>query len=180
MIKKNNVIVRVVLQNDIEMIFGWMNNPDVMRYNGLPFRFYSLQDIKDYYLKSRMDQSESGILIIQRTDDRALGIIEFNHSKPMFTGVDLQLLAGEIEENLDLDDIVDAVTVMTKFVFDDLGYERIKISLAGELLCICEKLESIGFLKEAVIREERFVNGRYIDSVYMGLLKEDYITAGAI
>lgn len=68
----------------------------------------------------------------------------------------------------------DATKLLLDYGFDFLNLNRIYLYIV-ENNKIAEKLyESCGFKKEGLCREDVFMEGNYYDTVWMGLLKEEY------
>jgi RimJ/RimL family protein N-acetyltransferase len=170
-----NILLRPILPGDTEKLFQWYNSSSIAKYNGIPFRFYSAQEINDEFLKTSRDKDKNFILGYVNNHTRLLiGIIEYRHTKPMLTGPEVLLRVGSIEDENILQYTFEAIHLLCEYILSDLGFDRLSLPLAGENVKLKDMLESIGFIQEARIREERFVAGKHIDTIYWGLLKEEF------
>ncbi|PKK82431.1 MAG: hypothetical protein CVT49_13680 [candidate division Zixibacteria bacterium HGW-Zixibacteria-1] len=68
----------------------------------------------------------------------------------------------------------EAAHLMIKYVFDELGFRRLKsFTHSGNPGSMIFQ-EKLGFIKEAVLRKESSFGGQYYDCLIYGMLKEEY------
>lgn len=175
MANEDKIYLRTIVDKDFEILFKWLNSPQILYYNGMPFRFNTFAEIKNNYLKPVKNNNEEGQLVIVNGEYKPIGIVFFKRCKPIFIGMDVYIFIGEINNNFLEINAMNSIRSISKYIFKDLGYGRITLHLAGGLCNLEENFKQIGFKREAVVREERFVYGRYIDSIYMGVLKEEFM-----
>ena len=60
--------------------------------------------------------------------------------------------------------------------FQDLDLNRIYLYIVEDNTRAQKLYESMGFVKEGVCRGDTFIEGRYKDTIYYGLLKEEYMS----
>jgi RimJ/RimL family protein N-acetyltransferase len=58
--------------------------------------------------------------------------------------------------------------------FQDLGLNRIYLYIVEDNTRAQKLYESVGFAKEGICRDDTFIDGRYKNTIYYGLLKEEY------
>ena len=68
----------------------------------------------------------------------------------------------------------EAARLIIRYVFEDLGFNRLKSDTHAGNTASQKFQESLGFVKEGVFREERYVRGRYLDDICYGMVQEDY------
>ena len=64
--------------------------------------------------------------------------------------------------------------MMIKYVFDDLGFRRLKSYTHSGNEASMRFQEKLGFIKEAVLRQEYFFDGEYVDGIDYGMLRKEY------
>ncbi len=68
----------------------------------------------------------------------------------------------------------DAVHLLCKYAFDYLNLHKVYCKTDNPF---AEKLyQSLGFVKEGILRQQSFGFGKYVDKAYFGLLKSEYQT----
>lgn len=68
----------------------------------------------------------------------------------------------------------EAITEVLHFGFNRIGLNRMEGNIAPENLASAASLESVGFKKEAHLRENILFKGKFLDSVVYGLLKKEW------
>ena len=68
----------------------------------------------------------------------------------------------------------EAARLLIAYVFDDLGYNRLKSDTHEKNTASQRFQESLGFVREGVFRKERYVRGEYLDDICYGMVCEDY------
>ena len=69
----------------------------------------------------------------------------------------------------------DAIRLVMQFAFCELNLRRLTLGVNGYNLRALRSYEKVGFIKEGVIRADILREGRRTDSVYMGLLREEWL-----
>ncbi len=67
------------------------------------------------------------------------------------------------------------MNVLIRFIFNEMNINKIKLHVYSFNERAIRCYEKCGFIKEGVLRQELYRDGRYYDTIVMGLLKEDYI-----
>lgn len=171
-IKKSNL--RKIISKDIDEIINYINNKETAYYNGLPFRYFSMEEITETFVNIQNDKLEEDYLAFLDEKERVTGMVGYTLKKPILTGAEVYLRVLDTESKDIISDTADAIMYLCEYAFYDLGYKRLTLPLAGQLVNLCPRLEELGFVQEAILREERYVGGKYIDSIWMGLLIEEF------
>ena len=72
----------------------------------------------------------------------------------------------------------DTVRLVLCYAFQELGLNRVELTTDEDNARAIRCYEKVGFKPEGRLRQDRFQEGRYVDTVIMGLLREEY-SAGA-
>lgn len=67
-----------------------------------------------------------------------------------------------------------ASSLILRYGFERLGLNRIYLYTEAENLTAQKLFESVGFIREGLIRQDVFSHGKYVDCVTYGYLKEDW------
>jgi RimJ/RimL family protein N-acetyltransferase len=69
----------------------------------------------------------------------------------------------------------EAARLLIWYAFEQLGLNRLKSDTHEKNLPSQSFQESLGFVKEGIFRQERYVRGEYIDDICYGLTRDDYV-----
>ena len=67
----------------------------------------------------------------------------------------------------------DAMRVLIKFIFNEMNINKIKLNVYEFNERAIRSYEKCGFKKEGVLRKELYRDGKYYDTIVMGLFKEE-------
>lgn len=68
----------------------------------------------------------------------------------------------------------DAMKVLVKFIFEQMNINKVKLFVYSFNERAVKSYEKCGFIREGVLRQEIFRDGRYHDEYIMGILKDEY------
>jgi len=68
----------------------------------------------------------------------------------------------------------EAAGLVIRYVFEDLGFRRLKSYTHSGNPGSMKFQEKLGFVTEAVLRREYFFGGEYVDGIDYGMLREDF------
>jgi ribosomal-protein-alanine N-acetyltransferase len=67
-----------------------------------------------------------------------------------------------------------AMTLILEWAFDGLGMRRVELTTLPENTPTVKLAESLGFVREGVMRERNFERGRVLDVAWFGLLRDEW------
>jgi [ribosomal protein S5]-alanine N-acetyltransferase len=68
----------------------------------------------------------------------------------------------------------EALRAMLRYGFDRMALHRVEANVDPENLASRRVLEKLGFVQEALVRENWYHERRYIDTAFYGLLQRDF------
>lgn len=103
-----------------------------------------------------------------------LSLIEIdNYSKHAETA---RFLIGEEEAAKGVPVAVEAMKLLYEFAFGTLELRRLYGTISVENHLMIKWQKYLGMVEEGHLRKHYFINGKYHDAVFMGLLKEEYLS----
>jgi RimJ/RimL family protein N-acetyltransferase len=69
----------------------------------------------------------------------------------------------------------DATRAIVRFGFEQMNLNRIELQVFADNEPGIRCYEKVGFVREAVQRQFRYREGRYVDAIVMGILRDDYL-----
>lgn len=170
MIEGTLVRIRAIEQGDLPTFVKWINDPEVTTY--LQFEPpMSMEDEVVWY--HHMTGSRDKVFAIETLDGRLIGNIGMIGLDWRNRKTDLGIMIGE-KEFWSRGYGADTIIVMLRYLFEELGLNRVGLYADIENHRAIRCYEKCGFVHEGVVRHHRFKDGRYTDSIVMSVLRQDW------
>jgi RimJ/RimL family protein N-acetyltransferase len=158
---------------EVVLIHGWANDPDI-----LPLwygREKSLEEIKsDWRPVYFSDEDPYGgrCYAIERRGE-VIGMINHNRIDRDNNNTTIDVIIGR-KDCWDRGFGTDALCVFCAFLFRTYDLHRIWLGTYAHNIRAIRAYEKVGFRREGLLREDGLIQGRYADTVIMGLLRRDF------
>ncbi|MBI0583094.1 MAG: GNAT family N-acetyltransferase [Methanomassiliicoccus sp.] len=170
MLEGRLVRLRAIENGDLLLFVKWINDPDVSFF--LQFEPpMSLEDEATWY--HHMLNSRDKVFAIETREGRLIGNIGLVGLDWRSRKTDIGIMIGE-KDAWSQGYGTDAITVLLRYLFEELNLNRVGLYTDATNLRALRCYEKCGFVREGVVRQHRFSNGRYIDSVQMSVLRQDW------
>lgn len=169
MIYGKKVYLRELLKEDIKSVVDICSSKEVLKYNGgerlLPnkynsdnFRYIKIPSKRDYVIINNKGNIVGTISYLQ--DHYAGGV----YSIGITIGREYWRQGfGE-----------DSVRTLINYLFTKKKAHKIELEVVKENIAAVECYNKIGFIQEGIRRRKYYYQGTYLDTVLMGLVKEEY------
>ncbi len=153
----------------------WMNDPEVRQYSRNPWPL-SLEDIQKWFEPS----SDRGVKdfvvfnIYHKKDKKIIGAIGLNHINWLNRNANIFAQIG-VKEYWGKGIAGEASELIIEYGFSELNLHKIHSSVFTPNTRSLRAAEKLGFTEEAVLKEEIYVGGKYVDVHKFALLKKDWI-----
>ena len=107
-----------------------------------------------------------------RAGSRPIGMIAYNRVELLHRMAALDILIGDPAYR-DRGYGTDAVCAFLGFLFDAVGLHRVWLSTFEYNIRAQRAYEKAGFVREGVMRQSDWVDGRWVDSVIYGILEDE-------
>ena len=115
--------------------------------------------------------------VIELTDGRPVGMLSLSGIDPVHRhGAPGRFLIGDEAAVRGVPAAVEAMALLYRLAFDDLGLVRLCGIVVAENTLMTKWQKFLGMREEGVLRNHFFLDGRFQDGVFLGLLVEDYRT----
>ncbi len=164
------VRIRAIEQGDLPTFVKWINDPEVTEY--LQFEPpMSMEDEVMWY--HRMISSKDKAFAIETLEGRLIGNVGLIGLDWRNRKTDLGIMIGE-KDAWSQGYGTDAITVMLRYLFEELGLNRVGLYVDVDNHRAIRCYGKCGFVREGLVRHHRFKDGRYLDSVLMSILRSDW------
>lgn len=170
MLEGDLVRLRAIEQADLTTFVRWINDPEVTEY----LQFEPPMSMEDEVLwYHHMVASKDKAFAIETQEGRLIGNIGLVGLDWRNRKTDLGIMIGE-KDAWSRGYGTDAITVMLRYLFEELGLDRVGLYVDVGNLRAIRCYEKCGFASEGVVRHHRFKDGKYVDSVQMSILESDW------
>lgn len=166
------VRLRPVHERDLPLFVQWLADPEVRRWLAAINDPPTLEDEFDWY-EGRRSDPDAVLWSIETLEGRLAGTTELrltpDHHRAEL-GIAIQ---DKTMWNQGLG--TDAVRLVLEFGFEDLELNRIDLTTDEDNVRGRRCYEKCGFVEEGVLRQHRFVEGRFGNTIVMSILREEWL-----
>lgn len=164
------IYLRLMSYNDTEKIVAWRNSDSVRKrfiYQGL-----FTKESHENWIKTMVETGKVVQMIICEIDtDRAVGSVYVRDIDRTHHKAEYGIFIGE-KDARGRGYGTAAAKLMTRYCFEELDLHRLFLRVYAENERAIRSYEKAGFVKEAHLRDDVYIDGEYRDIVLMGILRE--------
>jgi len=168
----DKVYLRPLEREDAPLLVRWMNDPEVTRTLNI-YRPVNLRIEEDFIDKMLQSEHDLALGIVVRDTDHLIGAtglhrMDFKNSHSSFgisIGAKAEWGKGYGSE---------ATRLLVGYAFDTLNLNRVWLYVFEHNERGIRTYEKVGFKKEGTLRQDRYQEGRYYDTIVMGMLREEW------
>lgn len=168
------VRLREYRKEDVTKALKFMNDPEIKRFltPGIPF-LYTLED-ETKWIDGQSAMKELYNFAIESLDEKnyiggcGINSLDWKNSVAV-----VGIYIGE-KTFWGKGYGTDAMNVLIKFIFEQMNINKIKLNVYDFNERAVKSYEKSGFVKEGVLRQEIYKDGKYHDEYVMGLLRSEY------
>ena len=156
---------------DAEKFAEWMNDFEVTDYTGRSGQLMSVQGEKNYLEGN--PNPEATFSIVTLDDDKLIGSVGLERIEHVHRTATLGIFIGD-KEYLSKGYGTEAIRLLIDYGFNYLNLHSIKLTVFefNERAIRCYK--KCGFKETGRHRENRFINGKYYDTISMDILENEF------
>jgi RimJ/RimL family protein N-acetyltransferase len=157
----------------IPLICKWDNDPKVRHYARRVWPT-SPEDIKSWFEpRSGGPREIIFFAIYHKTDKRLIGSIGFFQINWLNRNAYISAAIGE-PDYWGKGIVGEAANLLIRYGFTELNFHKVYAQVINPNSRSLRAAEKLGFTKEAVLTEEYYVDGEYVDVHQFGLFKKDW------
>jgi len=165
------VRLRPVEERDLPQFVRWLADPELTRWLAAIGSPPTLEEEYEWWHDKRSDP-DSVLWAIETLDGRLVGTTELR----------LALRAERAELGIAIHDKTwwgkglgtDAVRLVVDYAFEELNLNRVELTTDEDNARAIRCYEKVGFVREGLLRKHRLVEGRFGNTVVMGILREEW------
>ncbi|MGN1330266.1 MAG: GNAT family N-acetyltransferase [Clostridia bacterium] len=156
---------------DVEKFTEWMNDFWVTDYTGRSSVVMSLEGERKYLQENSNPEATFSIVTLE--EDKLIGTISLEKIDHLNRTATLGIFIGD-KDYLSKGYGTEAIRLILDYGFNYMNLHSIKLNLMSfnERALKCYK--KCGFKENGRIRENRFINGKYYDTIAMDILENEF------
>jgi RimJ/RimL family protein N-acetyltransferase len=167
----DHIVLRPFNRADIENRLRWFNDPDVRKTLILSERF-ELEKTLYWFEKMQTDDSRLEF-VIETMEKTPVGVIGLAGIDSTHRTAEIYLVIGQ-KEFWGKGVMLEAECLLIDWAFNSLGLEKIWAEARLENIASVITMKKIGFQVEGTLYSEKVVDGKRIDVLRLGLLKNNF------
>ena len=176
--QETGIYLRYMTVEDTDIIVKWRNSESVKShfiYRGAFTRETHLSWIKNMVETGKVVQ----LVICDLHIDDALGSVYIRDIDRTHSKAEYGIFIGEASARGR--HVGSAVAkMMLRYCFEEEKLHRVFLRVLSDNTPAIRSYQKAGFMKEALLREDVFLDGEYRDVILMGILAEDYFGSKAL
>lgn len=172
MLKSERIALTPLRSDDLEAMYDWINNRQLVILNG-PYKPVSAAQHEAWFkaIQQRPDVMIFAIRLLE--DDKLIGSCQLHSISQTHRSAELQIRLGESAQQ-GKGYGTEAVRLLLEFAFKDLNLHRVYLHVFSTNLAAIKVYEKTGFVREGVLRQAAFIDGEHKDVLVMAVLQEEY------
>jgi RimJ/RimL family protein N-acetyltransferase len=163
---------------DLPRFAAWLNDPEVRRHLALIFPMSVVHEEHWFEEQLKAEPALQAFVVEAHPSGDgaewdAAGVIGFH-------AIDWRSRAGELGLVIGEKSLwnggygADATRTLVRFAFRELNLNRVFLRVFEDNARAIRCYEKVGFRHEGRLRQDRFQDGRYLDTLVMGLLRDEF------
>ena len=165
------IYLRPLESEDLPTLAKWVARSEVQTALDLFYRLPDQSAKEVFPERVKTDENDVALGIMEKATDILQGFIGLNRIDSKNSHIQLGFFLAERSPNTGEYE-AEAVHLTAKYAFETLNMNRIWLHVDASDHYVIRRLEKAGFSHEATLRQDRYSDGRYVDTVVMGALRE--------
>lgn len=176
MLKGDIVGLRAIEEQDLEQLLKWRNQPEY-RCFFREYRELSMAEQKKWY-ENRVigDEHTRMFSIVKIENDELIGACGLCYIDWINRCADFSIYIGKDHLYIDRNYAIDAARILIRYGFEELNLHRLWSEIYEIDEAKKEMFATLGFIHEATHRSTHWTGGKWVDSWYYRMLREEQKT----
>ncbi len=166
------VYLRPLERADAPALVPWFNDPEVLR-TVARHRPINLQEEEAWLERTQGSEHDLGLGIVPRATDQLVGVTGLHQMDFKNRHAAFGIIIGD-KENWGKGYGTEATGLLIQYAFDTLNLNRVWLHVYEFNERGIRAYEKVGFRREGLLRQDCYREGRYWNTIVMGILREEW------
>ncbi|HEY2664260.1 MAG TPA: GNAT family protein [Candidatus Binataceae bacterium] len=168
------VRLRPYEKRDIDDLMKWVNDEEVTRYLGSLMTPPLSRSNEEAFLEMAMTRSETHkVFAIETMAGELAGGIDLRVLEQIDRKAEVGIVIG-VRDFWGRGYGTEAMRLMLRFAFGRLNLNRVSLRVFDYNPRAIKSYEKCGFKREGLLRQDRYYDAKYHDTIVMGILREEF------
>ena len=173
-LQTERVYLRPLVEADCEGGYvGWFNDEEVCRGNSHHVFAYSVQSALEYVRFANQTKDNLILAIVLQDGDKHIGNVALQNIHPVYRSAEFTIVIGD-KAAWGKGYGHDAARLICQHGFETMNLKRIACGTFADNVAMQKLAAYLGMKEEGRRRQAAFKNGRYIDVIEYGVLREEF------
>ncbi|MBC8449073.1 MAG: GNAT family N-acetyltransferase [Chloroflexi bacterium] len=163
--------LRAIERSDIPLFLGWFNDPEVRQYLSMYLPLSEAQE--EQWFERQLEDDSRHVFAIETAEGVPIGNLGLHSIDWKNRSAVCGISIGE-KEYWNQGYGTDAMRTLLRFAFEELNLHRVFLHVYDFNERAIRCYEKLGFRREGRLRQSQFTEGRYVDELIMGMLREEW------
>ncbi|MBC8591363.1 GNAT family N-acetyltransferase [Wansuia hejianensis] len=169
------IILREYRREDLVHMRKWVNDYDITKYLSNLFLYpHSISDTENF-LNAMIEGNSNmkGFIIAHKGTEEYIGQLDLIKIDWLNRVGTIGIVIGT-KENLGKGYGTEAIKLLQGFAFNELNLNKLELEVRDYNKRAISCYKKCGFIEEGIIRENYYIDGKYTDTIRMGVLKKEW------
>ena len=167
-LEEQDIFLRLMDEGDTDNIIRWRNSDFVYR-NFIYQEPFTRQGHENWTREMIHTGKAVQFIILRKDTGMPIGSVYLRDIDRTHHKAEYGVFIGE-KDALGKGFGTQAARLMIQYAFENLGLHKLMLRVLAENLPAIKSYENAGFVREAYLRDEVFLEGRYQDVIYMAVI----------
>jgi diamine N-acetyltransferase len=169
---RNEVFLSSIEKEDVDILYQWINDKELVHYNSYykPVSWFEHEE----WIKNTLNDPLIVLFGIRLEENKKLiGTCRLHSINYRDRKSELQIRIG-IKEMSGKGYGTQAINQLLEFAFSELNLNKVYLYVFIENVRAVKSYQKAGFKVEGTLLQDAYINGRYLDTYLMGILRSDF------
>lgn len=167
-IEGNKIYLRPITLEDTDMVVKWRNSLNVM--SNFIYRTPLTKEVHTNWFHTKIEQGlVHQFIICDKITNQPLGSVYLQNFEEQHYRAEEGIFLGE-EAAYGRGIGTQASQLLTKYAFEVLGLHKLTARVLAYNTASCKMHEKAGYIKESYLKDELFLNGKFEDLIFYGII----------
>jgi len=166
--------LRSLEAEDVKNYYRWLNDPEVTKYTSHGVFPVTREEEEKWFVETMERKDVIVLAIIDKKTDTHIGNCAIQNIDWTNRHAEYAVIIGE-KKFWGKGVGTEVAKLLIEHAFNTLNLNKVSLGVNAQNKCAVRAFEKAGFVREGILRQEIYCNGRYCDVVRMSILKQEFL-----